>query len=459
MIAVQDDTILAHLRARVRLIPPSIHRILLLSLIVKLMLSALLPLTSDEAYYWVWSQKLQLSYYDHPAAVAWLFWISQGLENFGSAVRWGGVLMSQGTLLIWLLILRPYFSDEQLKDWLWLGLLSPLFGAGGILITPDIPLLFFWALTLYFFVDWVERPTVIRSSLLGLCCGLGFVSKYMMVLEPMFLFAGCLYFPKWRKAMKESWHWIFFGLLAGSSPLWAWNYLNDFVSFRFQASHGLGRPWKPSWTSTYILSQIALIFPTILFFAIRGTKRAPAWLWMLAWGPLLFFVFTSFRGFVEANWPIAAYPAILALAIFGLGHWRKLYQATIGIWAFAIVLMFLLIVTRWSPTGEPIKSKEFFEFEVLTPEVEKRQHVFARSYQMAAKLSFELKRPVPKLKGMNRRDYYDFIEESEPRENSFFLAAEKTDVLPKVYTDRGFKIVTKAPVDGSSVFEIWEVSR
>jgi 4-amino-4-deoxy-L-arabinose transferase-like glycosyltransferase len=445
--------------ARLRDLPKEFTAILFFSLLIKLALSALLPLTSDEAYYWVWSHHPQLSYFDHPPAIAWLFWLTHPIENFGSASRWAGVILSQMTIVLWLVLLRPYLNNRQLRIWLWLSLLSPLVGAGGLLITPDIPLLFFWSLTLFVFVEWLRQPSPVRSMLLGLACGLGFCSKYVMVLEPMFLFFGCFAIKEWRTPALKNWYWIIMGVIAGSAPVLAWNYSNDFASFRFQAQHGLGHDfYKPNWTYSYVLGQIGLIFPPVLYWAVRGTKKAPPWLALLAWGPLLFFVITSFKGSVEANWPIVSYFGVFALAALYLDHFTLGLKSTLAFWSFVLVAIFGLITTRWSPTGEPIKTKEFFEFNVLETIASQHDPIFARSYQMASKLSFEMKRQIPKLKFMNRRDYYDFQADSEPTGALFYVLVERTDRLPEYYLKEGYKIVGKTPVSDTG-FDLWEVRK
>lgn len=127
-----------------------IKKLFWISLAVKLLLAALLPLTNDEAYYWVWSQHLQLSYDDHPPFVAWLFWIGDHLPQIGTSVRWPGVLLAHGTLFVWLKILEPFLDVNQRREWMWLALLSPLMGGSAILVTPDLPLMFFYALSLAF---------------------------------------------------------------------------------------------------------------------------------------------------------------------------------------------------------------------------------------------------------------------------------------------------------------------
>lgn len=422
-----------------------------------------MPLSSDEAYYWVWSHHVQLSYFDHPAAVAWLFWLTHAIEDFGGAARWAGVILSHATLVLWLLILKPIMTRNQLKLWLWLALLSPLIGAGSLLITPDIPLMFCWALSLLLFLRWLEQPTAQRAVLLGLSCGLGFCSKYVIVLEPMFLFFASLVIPSWRSAMKKTWWLILLGVIVGSTPVWLWNYLNDFISFRFQAEHGLGHPvWKPSWTYEYILLQVALIFPPIVYWAMRGAKKSPVWLWLLGWGPLAFFILTSFRGYVEANWPIISYPAVFALAVLAMPGATRAYRATIGVWSAALIAVFVLILTQWSPTGKPIKTREFFEFESLRTAAAEYSPIYARSYQMASQLSFDLKKPIYKLNGMTRRDFFDFLSESVPTGDHFYVMVEKEDGLPIRYREAGYAIASRQPADKndpSNNFEIWLVKK
>ena len=138
-----------------------LQRIFWLSLVVKLVLATLIPLTNDEAYYWVWSQHMQWSYYDHPPFVAWLFWLGRHMPEFGCMVRWPAVLLGQGTLALWLLILEPFFDEEQRIYWLLLALLSPLIGGTNLLVTPDLPLLFFNALSLLIFYQWRKKSDLV----------------------------------------------------------------------------------------------------------------------------------------------------------------------------------------------------------------------------------------------------------------------------------------------------------
>ena len=51
----------------------------------RIVLSGHLGLSEDEAYYWVWGQRLDAGYFDHPPAIAWI--IRAGTELLGDTER------------------------------------------------------------------------------------------------------------------------------------------------------------------------------------------------------------------------------------------------------------------------------------------------------------------------------------------------------------------------------------
>ena len=72
-------------------------------IVLRGVLSAFLPLSFDEAYYWMWSKHLAWGYYDHPPMVA--FMIRAGTMLFGDTsfgVRAGALLLSAaGSWAVW----------------------------------------------------------------------------------------------------------------------------------------------------------------------------------------------------------------------------------------------------------------------------------------------------------------------------------------------------------------------
>src|SRR5215469_12159835 len=71
--------------------------------VLRFIATALLPLSADEAYYWLWSRHLAAGYFDHPPAIA--FVIRLGTLIFGApslGVRFGGLLLSiAASVFVW----------------------------------------------------------------------------------------------------------------------------------------------------------------------------------------------------------------------------------------------------------------------------------------------------------------------------------------------------------------------
>lgn len=428
-----------------------------ISLAVKLVLAALIPLSADEAYYWVWAQRPQLSYFDHPPFVSWLFYIAQPLEPLMHAVRWPAVIMGHGLLGIWYLILKDTLPWDKIRIFTFLVLFSPLLGFGSLIVTPDLPVMFFWSLAILLSLQALQTKSLLQYLALGATLGLGFCAKYHIV-----LFVPCLlaYLSVERRWKEVRWAGVAMTVISGlifCLPVLAWNYMNDFASFEFQIKHGLEKSsYDPNWTVSYILGQILIIFPLIFWAALKA--RVPTnfrWLYYFGWGPLLFFTFTSFRALVEANWPIIAYPAVLALALFHpkIDNWYKIY---VGFWA---TLFTVVLLTLFVPALRNLNDKvaEPYHFQELSKVALEYQPLYGSSYQMAASLWYFSKVPVFKLKDISRFDFFDTLPEATPSGNLFYLVKRKTNGLPSWVSQQQWQVKEIKQI--SPDFELLEFTR
>ncbi len=419
------------------------------ALAVKLALTGWLPLSPDEAYYLVWANHLQLSYFDHPPMVAWLMWLGSILTPF--AVRWPAVVLGHLGLVIWSRLFARWFSPKQQLWWLCLALFMPLIGPGSLIVTPDLPLFVTWGLTLLAAQRFIDQPQLKSAILLGLSLGLTALSKYHAIL----LLPIIALWWRQHRPFRETLRWLVplgITVLILLSPVLIWNYQHDWASFRFQISHGLGRNWKPSWTSEYLLAQLGLLFPTVLWAAWHARKEKAFLIASML--PLIFFGLTSFRGYVEANWPLPSHPMILGMAVLALPRFSKWLMGTVVLWAgllTAIIILFAL--PNWPAALEKTKLFELREFETLAQTSAEFSPLYARSYQMASWLSYRWKRPIYKLSEMNRRDFFDSLSESTPQEDSFYLIVQPDDVVPPAYQSWS-KIVVK---EIGQKFEIWQL--
>lgn len=424
----------------------------MIALVAKMILASLIPLSNDEAYYWVWSHHLQLSYFDHPPFVAWLFKLAHPIEHLTSltgALRIPAVLFGHLTLLILVKLIGGAVSPAQLRNVLLILLLSPFFGIGSLIVTPDIPFVFFWTLSLLFFRQHLDAPSTKSAGLLGAALGLGFCSKYLIV---VFVPIAILYVV-WRK------NWsvakprylaaaTIFGLLF-CLPVLIWNYQNDWASFRFQLGHGLDKEaiafhQQLSQLGDYVGGQLALLSPLVMFtFWKKSEPQSLGFLRWFGWGTILFFGWTSLRSPVEANWPIAGHLALLTIAAIAdttdhgsqmnrFFSGKKLSLAMLCIWGLATSVVVFQSTRPSEPLfgveADRLKTFEFVRFQELVPLAEKSLNsdtqFFASSYQMAGALSLASNSTIGKLKGINRVDFFDFHPSGLPTKNQFTIALE-----------------------------------
>jgi len=442
----------------------SFKKIWWISLFVKMVLATYLPMNPDEAYYWVWSRHLQLSYFDHPPFVAWLFYLGHIFEPLAAvgipnAVRWPTVIAGHLVLAVWFLVFRHIFSSEKIKTWMWLMLFSPLMGFGSIIVTPDIAVVLFWSLAILFFQRAEEKGDALSYILLGISLGLGFCSKYQIVL---FIPSALLYLFMEKKWQVIRWRWlpltIVFGFLS-CLPVLIWNYQHEWISFLFQLKHGLEREtYDPSWMFSYLGGQILILFPLVLWAALWGTKHCQKqyhFLIYFAWLPLIFFFISSFRAVVEANWPIIAYPAVFALALSHpqIERWTK--WAAIFFGTLAVILLSAIFIPQLRNLNEKID--EPFMYKAVAEQVRGYQPLYTQTHQLTSMISYTLKEDVYKLRGINRFDFFDMIPESIPSTPEFYMVARTGAVMPAWVAEAGYHMLRIKPV--APIYELLKFSK
>lgn len=414
-------------------------RLFFISLVVKLILAALMPLGADEAYYWVWSHRPQLSYFDHPPMVAWLFYLGHFLEPWLHAVRWPAVVFGHLLILVWAYFLNARLGREKTRLWLYLAFFSPLLGFGSLIVTPDLPVVVLWTLALVFTIHALETGRIKYYAFLGATLGLGFCAKYHIVVFIPCLLAYLTFEKRWPHV---SWRGVVVTFILGllfCTPVLLWNIQNDFMSFEFQLRHGLeSEAYDFNWTTSYVFAQILIMFP-LIFWAILRAKPSREFRWLIyfTWGPLLFFLLTSFRALVEANWPVIAYPALLTLALFHPQtlRWSRYYMAFWG------VLVCVIISSIWIPQTRKINEKisEPYEFQELSALVTEYAPLYGSTYQMASSLWYFSKIPTFKLKETSRFDFFDTLPESIPSGNKFYLLKKEWTGVPPWVAEQGWQ--------------------
>jgi uncharacterized membrane protein YjgN (DUF898 family) len=228
----------------------------------------------DEAYYYLYTQNLNLSYFDHPPLVAFTaglgVWLTGAVTPF--TIRIGGVLLYTGTLFFTYLASKKLFGDRTATLTLAILTTIPVFQiAFGILTLPDNALMFFWAVCLwvaaaeFFPSDQTKeyQPTY-RFALLGLLVGLAFLGKYHGVLLGGGIGLFCLISHRHRRALFSGWNLVAIALLlAVTSPVLIWNAQHEWASFRFQSGRAVpSEGYNFERLLVTILVALGYLFPT-----------------------------------------------------------------------------------------------------------------------------------------------------------------------------------------------------
>jgi 4-amino-4-deoxy-L-arabinose transferase-like glycosyltransferase len=254
-------------------------------LALKIYLAAFMPPIGDEAYYWMWGQKLAWSYFDHPPLHAWLMRLMSllfGWDLFAiRALTWftlGGTLW-----IVWLWARR--LKPEDPGAWFWpsaaIYLASPLFWLMSGISFHDHLLIFLCLLTAHLFLVFAEKWEATGVGLRWLyagavAMGLAVLTKYNGVL---LAFGVAVFFIAHRpvRGLWRSPHLYLAALLAVAiqAPVIWWNITEGFASYKFHLSERWGGTlfhFRPLNILEFLGGAILVISP-FLIPAVVGVAR------------------------------------------------------------------------------------------------------------------------------------------------------------------------------------------
>jgi 4-amino-4-deoxy-L-arabinose transferase-like glycosyltransferase/membrane-associated phospholipid phosphatase len=295
--------------------------------------SGVIELTGDEAYQWLWSKHLALSYYSKPPLIAYTQFLGThiwGDNAFG--VRFFSPII---TAIVGVMTLRFFAKEFNARAGFFLMLIlvaTPMVSAGAILMTVDPLSVLFW--TAAMFAGWrAVQPNsrTVDWIWVGLWMGLGLLSKYTQLFQLLcWLVFFCLWAPA-RKQLRRPGPWLALALnLLCSLPILIWNQQNNWVTVSHLADNAKnGVPWKPTLNHLidFIGSESVLLNPVffvaMIWAGIAFWKRGrhnPRLVYLFSMGAPLFlsyFLYT-FHSRVLPNW-IA--PSVLPLFCLMVAYW------------------------------------------------------------------------------------------------------------------------------------------
>jgi Dolichyl-phosphate-mannose-protein mannosyltransferase len=391
-------------------------------IILTLIQSAFTELLDDEAYYWVYSKFLDWGYFDHPPMVAILIRIGYGIFQNELGVRLLFVLINALSLLI----IEKLIDDRNPTLFYSITLSLAVLQISGFLAVPDTPLIFFTALFFLCYRRFLQEVSFLNTFFLGVATAALLYSKYHAVLIVFFVLLSNF------KLLRRYQTYLagLIALLFFAPHLW-WQYQHDWISFRYHLFESNVNPYKFAYTLEYLGGQLLLagplagiiLLPAALLYHPKNAFEKGLKSTLV--GIYIFFLLSSFRGKVEANWTS---PAIIPLII--LSHNFLLAKNT-GIartgrkWLFRLlpITMILVLLARIALVVDVLPSKEVKKHyhawrqwpRVMKEKTNGLPVVFGNSYQRASKYWFYSGQTTYSLNWYReRRNNYNFwpIEDS-----------------------------------------------
>ena len=292
--------------------------------------SGLIGLTEDEAYQWLWSKHLALSYVSKPPGIALIQWLGTALfgdTDFG--VRFFSPVFDAILSVLVLRFMAREVGGRAAFCLLLITFATPLLVAGSILMTIDPPLVLCWMWAVIAGWRAVQADGKTRDWLIaGLALGLGFLCKYTAMFQ---IVCWAIFFvlqPTARVHLRKAGPWLALGIFAVCTlPVIIWNAQHDWTTaYQLAGDAGLHGTWQPTLNYFFEFTGAEAGFLNPVFFiaalwamaaAWRRRKEKPLWFFLLCMSAPLFGGYWLFSFYSRSlpNWIAAAVPPMFCLMV------------------------------------------------------------------------------------------------------------------------------------------------
>jgi 4-amino-4-deoxy-L-arabinose transferase-like glycosyltransferase len=300
--------------------------------------SGTIQLGKDEAYQWLWSKHLALSYFSKPPMIAYVQFLGTSLwgdNEFG--VRFFSPIIAA---ILGLAGLRFFAREVNARAGFFLLLILPsaiLISVGSILMTIDPLSVLFW--TAAMLAGWraIQDNSGTRAWLwVGLWMGLGFLSKATELFQ---FLCWAVLFALWAPARKQLRRpGPYLALLINivcALPVLIWNAQRGWPTLGHLAENAaLHTKWEP--TLRYLVDFLGLeaallnpvFFVAMVWAAIAFWRRGrhnPLQVYLFSMGAPLFLAYLlySFHSRIQPNWIApSVVPLFCLMVIYWDTRWR-----------------------------------------------------------------------------------------------------------------------------------------
>lgn len=384
--------------------------------LLSLVQSFFTEIVDDEAYYWVYSLKMDWGYFDHPPMIALLIKIGYFLFPGELGVRLLPSLLGAGTLFLVFLMLKDKVKDLRLLMLVSLSIPLVHGHVAGFLALPDLPLVFFATLFFFFYRRYLERESPWTVIWLAFSIAMMLYSKYHAFLVIAFTVLSNL-----KLLLRRSFWVLVLISLVLYLPHIIWQIKNDFVSFGY---HLVDRnaPFAFKHMFEYLGNQIIMVGPfcgIILFymgFSRRAEDKFESALKFNLIGFFGGFLFSSLKGHVEPHWTAFAVVPLILLSVPEIEKHLRLKKWVKGLSYASIVLIAIMRLTLMFDFGiyPDHLSQRFFNQEEYYHEIQEvagdRPVIFSNTYQRTSLYWFYTGKPAfSRNDKFYRRNQYDLM--------------------------------------------------
>ena len=303
-----------------------------------------LDLLPDEAQYWSWSRHIAFGYFSKPPAIAWLIRATTGIAgNDEWAARLSAPLMHAATGIVIAFAGKAMFNARVAFFSALLYATLPGVSFSALIISTDVPLLFFWALALLATWRILDGGGWSWAFLLGAALGLGFLSKYAMGYFLLGLVAYGAMGPaaRWKLAVAK---FAVAALLALViiAPNLAWNAAHGWATVGHTAANanwGQGGGMHLLEAAAFAAAQFGVFGPVLmialivrLFFWRRDRPNdAERYLVAFSVPVLVLMIAQSGVSRAHANWAAVSYVAATLLVVAWLDRLDKFWPLRLSL--------------------------------------------------------------------------------------------------------------------------------
>ena len=381
---------------------------LILWFIINIVQALFTNLHYDEAYYWLYSQKLSWGYFDHPPMVALLAKIGDTIHHSTLGIRILPIFMG-----VCVLFGVFHLIDDNInkKEVILFTITFPLITshAAGFLILPDAPLVFFFVLYLFSYKQYLKDDNFKNIFIFSLIISAMIFSKYHAGLIIVFTILSN------TQLLNKKSLWLV-GTLSGLFllPHFIWQYNNNFPSFLYHISDR-AKGFELLNFGHHIYSQILLAGPfsgiIILWLAFKFQPKTQfdKTLKYIVFGFYIFFLLYCFKGKVEAHWTSVSTIALIIIAYKQLQFHLKIKKILPYL---LFPTLFLLLIARVVLAGDHLEKEISFKSDFVNTDTwaeeldsisEGHPILFTNKYHNLSTYSFSKDRWTPGAPHYNNR--------------------------------------------------------